>query len=260
MKIAITGKGGVGKTTLTALLAKTYEEEGYKVYAIDADPDANLASVLGVPEPDGIVPIVEMKELIKERVGSTSEDIGSYFTMNPRVDDIPEKYGIRIGDIRLLVLGHIPKARGGCACPENIFLRELVSHALTQKGEIVLIDMEAGIEHLGRGTAQGVDVMIIVVEPSRQSIETSKRIFKLARELGVPKIVGVVNRVASPDENTLVQNALENIPLIASISNDDDIRTNSINNQSIVVNDTMKLSIAEITGELKAFSASETEI
>ena len=246
MKIAITGKGGVGKTTLAALLAQELAERGYKVYAIDADPDANLASMLGVPDPDGIRPIVEMKELIKERVGATSEDIGSYFTMNPRVDDIPEQYGVRLGNIRLLVMGHIPKARGGCACPENIFVRELISHALTQEEEVVILDMEAGIEHLGRGTAQGVDVMLIVVEPSRQSIETARRIGKLARDLGVPRVAGILNKMDSGDTLAKVEKALNDMPLIGVLPQDSALRADSLDGGAVKATESTRQVVAKI--------------
>ncbi len=250
MKLAITGKGGVGKTTISALLAKEFAERGNKVYVIDADPDANMASILGVPDGDKIKPIVDMKALIKERVGSTSSDIGSYFTMNPRVDDIPEEYGVRLGNIRLLVMGHIPKARGGCACPENVFVRELINHALTQDGEIVIMDMEAGIEHLGRGTAQGVDLMMIVVEPSRQSIETAQRIHKLAANLGVPKIVGVLNKIDNDEESKQVKEVLKNLEIIASLPLDLEIRTNWQAGSDINIPKLLGESITNITDRL----------
>lgn len=246
MKIAITGKGGVGKTTISALLAKSFAERGYQVYAIDADPDANLASVLGIENPDAIRPIVEMKELIKERVGATSEEIGSYFTMNPRVDDIPEEYGTRLGNIRLLVMGHIPKARGGCACPENIFVRELVSHALTQDREIVIMDMEAGIEHLGRGTAQGVDAMLIVVEPSKQSIETAKRIKTLAEDLGVAKIVAVLNKLSEPSDHDRLKGELRDLQIGAEIPFDANVRSLSLSNDGIQLTKELHMPIESI--------------
>jgi CO dehydrogenase maturation factor len=232
MKIAITGKGGVGKTTLSALLALAFAKQGRKVYAIDADPDANLASMLGVSDADSIRPIVEMKELIKERMGATSQDVGTYFTLNPRVDDIPERYGLRLGNLRLLVLGHLPKARGGCACPENVFLRELVSHALLQQEEVVILDMEAGIEHLGRGTAAGVDVMLIVVEPSRQSLETTRRIHRLATDLGVPRIQAVANKVQAGEED-LISKALPGLPVIATLPIDKTLRAGSLAGKAI---------------------------
>jgi CO dehydrogenase maturation factor len=233
MKIAISGKGGVGKTTLAALLAQAYAEKGFKVFAIDADPDANLASMLGIPNAEAIRPVVEMKELIKERVGATSQEIGSYFTMNPRVDDIPEQYGLRIGNIRLLVMGHIPKARGGCACPENIFVRELVSHALLQEEEVVIMDMEAGIEHLGRGTAEGVEVMLIVVEPSAQSIETAKRIHRLASDLGVKKIFAVANKIAKDGDVLAIEQALPDIRVMTFLRWSEELRRDSFRGKAV---------------------------
>ncbi len=243
MKIAITGKGGVGKTTLAALLAKAYAQRGYKVWAIDADPDANLASMLGVPDPDSLRPIVEMKELIKERVGATSQDIGAYFTLNPRVDDIPEQYGIMVDGVRLLVLGHIPKARGGCACPENVFLRELVNHALLQKDEVVILDMEAGIEHLGRGTVEGVDVMLIVIEPSRQSIETAQRIYELADDLGVPRICAVVNKVRNNEEVSVMVKALPFITILTQFPYNERLRSGSLQARGIEITPDIQLQI-----------------
>ncbi len=240
MKIAITGKGGVGKTTLAALLAQACAEKGFKVYAIDADPDANLASMLGISNAEAIRPVVEMKELIKERVGATSQEIGSYFTMNPRVEDIPEQYGVRVGNIRLLVMGHIPKARGGCACPENIFVRELVSHALLQKEEVVIMDMEAGIEHLGRGTAEGVEVMLIVVEPSAQSIETARRIHRLASDLGVKNILAVANKIVNNADIQALERALPELQVITSMRWDDELRGNSFRGKAVELSDDLR--------------------
>ena len=220
----------MGKTTLAALLAQGFSERGYQVFAIDADPDANLASMLGAPDPDEIRPIADMKELIKERVGATSGDIGSYFTINPRVDDIPDQYGIRLGNIRLLVMGQIPRARGGCACPENILVRELVSHVLTQKEEVVILDMEAGIEHLGRGTAEGVNVMLIVVEPFRQSIETAKRIQRLASDL----------------DHNIVEKALPDLHIVTGWPFDAELRDLSLEGGAIRLTPKLHQPVAEI--------------
>jgi CO dehydrogenase maturation factor len=246
MKIAVTGKGGVGKTTIAALLIQELADRGLLVYAIDADPDANLASMLGFPDADRIKPIIELKSLIKERVGATSEEIGAYFTMNPRVDDIPEEYGVRMGNIRLLVMGHLPKARGGCACPENILVRELVSHALTQDDEVVILDMEAGIEHLGRGTAQGVDLMLIVVEPSRQSVETAQRIRKLASDLGVPRIAAVLNKVGDDDEHRQVEAMLKTLEIVAVLPYDLEFKMSSLQEEGVKITNLLKSGIEEI--------------
>jgi CO dehydrogenase maturation factor len=252
MKIAISGKGGVGKTTLAALLAQAYAEKGFKVFAIDADPDANLASMLGIPNAEAIRPVVEMKELIKERVGATSQEIGSYFTMNPRVDDIPEQYGLRIGNIRLLVMGHIPKARGGCACPENIFVRELVSHALLQEEEVVIMDMEAGIEHLGRGTAEGVEVMLIVVEPSAQSIETAKRIHRLASDLGVKKIFAVANKIAKDGDVLAIEQALPDIRVMTFLRWSEELRGDSFKGKAVNLSGHIQVEMNKIVNSVAA--------
>ncbi|RJP82243.1 MAG: carbon monoxide dehydrogenase [Candidatus Zixiibacteriota bacterium] len=251
MKIALTGKGGVGKTTLAALLAQRYAAQGMRVYAIDADPDANLASMLGVPDPEAIVPMVEMKALIKERVGATSQDLGTYFSLNPRVDDIPERYGLRLGNLRLLVLGHVPRARGGCACPENVFLRELVSHALTLHDEVVILDMEAGVEHLGRGTAAGVDWMLIVVEPSRQSLETAGRIRRLAGDLGVPRIAAVGNKIASPEDRAVLEQALPGLPFLAWLPHDPELRAQSLRGRGLEASAGVAEVIANIMEKLQ---------
>ncbi|HEX7344662.1 MAG TPA: carbon monoxide dehydrogenase, partial [bacterium] len=152
---------------------------------------------------------------------------------NPRVEDIPEQYGVRLGNIRLLVMGHIPKARGGCACPENIFVRELVSHALLQNEEVVIMDMEAGIEHLGRGTAEGVEAMLIVVEPSAQSIETARRIQRLASDLGVKKVFAVANKIENDSDMQAIKRALPDIQVMISLEWSEDLRGNSFKGKGV---------------------------
>ena len=154
MKIAVSGKGGVGKTTLSATLSKLFADEGRKVIAIDADPDTNLASALGIKDADKITPLVELKELIKERTGSTSDEYGKFFKLNPTVADLPEKYSVSCNGLRLMTLGTIKRGGSGCACPEGVMLKALLNHLILQRDEVVIIDMEAGIEHLG-GRQQG---------------------------------------------------------------------------------------------------------
>ncbi len=205
MKIAISGKGGVGKTTLASLLCLSFRRAGYDVLAIDADPDANLAATLGFPDPDGIVPVVEMKELIAERTGTQPGSMGMYFKLNPRVDDIPKRFGVSHEGIRLLVMGKVKQAGSGCYCPEGAFVRELVGHLLLEKKDVVVMDMEAGVEHLGRGTSGDVDAFLIVIEPGLRSLETAKRISGLAVGLGVKHIYIVANRVSGGEDRALVE-------------------------------------------------------
>lgn len=185
MKVAITGKGGVGKTTLASLLARIYASEGKTVLAIDANPDANLAMALGIPqeEADKVVPIAEMKELIEERTGAKPGSQAPYFKLNPKVDDIPERFSAKIDGVRLLKMGAVRGGGAGCMCPENALLRALMTHLLFRESDVLVMDMDAGMEHIGRGTARGVDAFIIVVEPGKRSVQTAKGIRTLAGDL-----------------------------------------------------------------------------
>jgi CO dehydrogenase maturation factor len=218
MKIAISGKGGVGKTLLSAFLAQIFAESGFSVIAIDADPDANLASTLGFADPDKITPISEMSDLIEERVGVRPGQSGSFFKLNPRVDDLPEEYSVRHDGIRLMVMGRIKRGGTGCYCPEGALLQALLSHLLLQRDEVVIMDMEAGIEHLSRGTTRAVDRLIIVVEPGRRSIETAQTIIKLARDLGVenPAIVG--NKIRNEADRQFIRSSLPGMDILGFIS------------------------------------------
>jgi CO dehydrogenase maturation factor len=207
MKLAISGKGGVGKTMLAALLSREYARNGYSVLAIDADPDTNLASALGFPHPDEITPISEMKELVEERTGVKPGQPGSLFKLNPKVDDIPEKYAQTIDGIRLMVMGKVKKGGSGCYCAENTLLQALIVHLLVARNEVVILDMAAGIEHLGRATAKAVDKLIVVVEPGRKSVETAFRVKKLAQDIGLSQIVAVGNKIRNAaDRNFLISN------------------------------------------------------
>ncbi len=207
MKIAISGKGGVGKTLLVSLLSKIFAESSYSVIAIDADPDANLAATLGFSEPEKITPISEMNDLIEERTGARPGQSAPYFKLNPKVDDIPEKYALKQNGIRLMRMGRIKKGGTGCYCPESALLQALMSHLLVARNEVVILDMEAGIEHLGRGTAGAVDKLIVVVEPGRRSIETAFSIKKLATEIGLQNVAIVGNKVRNQsDREFLISN------------------------------------------------------
>lgn len=207
MKIAISGKGGVGKTLLSALLVKEYARRGFSVLAIDADPDANLASALGFPQSETITPISEMQELIEERTGVKPGQPGALFKLNPRVDDIPENYARRLDGIRLMVMGKIKRGGSGCYCAENTLLQALITHLLVFRNEAVILDMAAGIEHLSRATARAVDKLIIVVEPGRKSLETALRIKQMAGDIGIIHIAAVGNKIRNPaDRDFLTSN------------------------------------------------------
>ncbi len=195
MKLAVTGKGGVGKTTVAAGLARVLAERGQKVLAIDADPASNLATALGFPKSQQLTPIAEMKELIEERTEAKSGSMGGFFKLNPRVDDLPDKYTREKDGIRLMVMGTVQKGGGGCVCPENVMVRTLVSHLLLRRGEVVILDMEAGVEHLGRATAQAVDKLIVVVEPGQRSLEVAQKIRQLAVDIGLKNMGLVGNKI-----------------------------------------------------------------
>jgi len=200
MKIAVSGKGGVGKTTFAAFLIKALSDNGTKVLAIDADPDANLAQALGINKDAEIVPISEMKEIIEERTEAKVGTMGSFFKLNPRVDDLPEKLSIRINGIKLMVLGGVKTGGSGCICPESTMLKALVRHIVLARDEAVVLDMEAGLEHLGRGTAMAVDRLVVVVEPGRRSVETAHHILRLAEDIGLKKLSFVGNKIRSEQD------------------------------------------------------------
>jgi len=209
-KIAVCGKGGVGKTLIAGTLARLLARRGFRVLAIDVDSNPNLHSVLGVKLDTPLKPIVDNELLVEERTGARPGDLGVFFTLNPRVDDIPDKYSIVSPDgIKLLVIG-MPRARLGCMCPQNAIVRALVDHIVLDRSEVVILDMEAGLEHFGRGTARGVDYLLIVMEPTLKSLETAKRSLFLARELGISRVWCVLNKVRSSEEvDYIVKKALD---------------------------------------------------
>lgn len=234
MKIAISGKGGVGKTTLAACLAKYYVKRNYKVIAVDADPDSNLASALGL-EPSKVLeitPLVEMSKLIEERTGAKSGEYGLYFKLNPRVDDIPQKFGIDIDGVRLLVAGTIKAGGSGCYCPENVFLKRLFRHLVVNIDEVVILDMEAGIEHLGRGTCENMDCLIIVVEPGLRSIQTAHAVKKMAKDLGIQSLFVVVNKLHSEQERIFLENNLKEFRILGTLPYSESVRDSDLKNYS----------------------------
>jgi len=235
MKVAISGKGGVGKTTLCATLARLFADEGREVYAIDADPDSNLASALGYNAASAprIEPLVKMKRLIAERTGASPDEYGKVFKLNPEVADLPEKYSVNIGGIKLLVLGTIYKGGSGCACPENTLLRSLMLHFFLERDANVLLDMEAGIEHLGRATAQGIEHMIVVVEPGQRSVETAMHVKSLAADIDIKKVSVVGNKFANESQRAIIRERIGDIPVLGFISYNDRLIEADLANRAV---------------------------
>ncbi len=217
MKIAISGKGGVGKTTFASFLIKALSERGLKVLAIDADPDANLAQALGIGKDKEITPISKMKELIEERTETKLGTMGGFFKLNPKVDDLPEKLSIRVDNIKLMVLGGVKKGGAGCICPESTLLKNLLRHVVLARNETVVVDMEAGLEHLSRGTASGVDKMVIVVEPGTRSIETAYQIRSMANDLGIRNILVVGNKVRNINDEEFISSKMKDFEILGFI-------------------------------------------
>lgn len=221
MKLAVSGKGGVGKTTFAAILIRTLDKQGKHVLAIDADPDANLAAAIGIADSDKITPISEMKELIYERTGAKPGGIGGFFKLNPRVDDLPDALSVKFNNIRFMRLGCIKKGGSGCICPESTFLKVLSGHIVLLKDEAIIMDMEAGIEHLGRATAQAVDKLIVVVEPGYRSVDTACHIKRLASEIGVKNIVAIGNKIRSERDEKFLKKHLSDFEFLGFIQYDD---------------------------------------
>ncbi|AEH44639.1 cobyrinic acid ac-diamide synthase [Thermodesulfatator indicus DSM 15286] len=229
MKIAICGKGGVGKSTIAALLCRALLEKGYKVLAIDADPSPHLARLLGFKEADKVTPIAEMKDLLAAR----AEKEGPFYSLNPKVDDLPEKFTLVRNGLKLMVLGAIKEAGGGCACPEQTVLRRLLSFLLLQSKEAIVIDLEAGVEPFGRATISAIDAVLIVVQPYLGSIETAKQIAKMAKDLGVKNIFFVGNNISDKEDIVFLEKELDS-PLLVYFFNNKDLAGAERSGQSVI--------------------------
>ena len=226
MKLAISGKGGVGKSTLAGGLARGFADEGRKVLAIDADPDANLAVSIGISHEAAmdIVPLSDMKDIVEERTGAKLGTYGQMFKMNPRVDDLPEQICLTHKGVKLLAMGTVKEGGGGCVCPESVLLKALMRHILLERDDVVIMDMEAGIEHLGRGTSESVDAIVIVAEPGLRSVQTAATTARLARQIGIKRLFVVFNKVVDDSEVEMLKDGLGDIEPIGIIHFSDKVR------------------------------------
>lgn len=226
MKIAISGKGGVGKTTLAGCLARLLADRGQKVLAIDADPDSNLPSAIGIPEAllSQLQPLAQMRELVAERTGAQPGTFGGMFKLNPKVDDIPDAFSVSHGGIKLLTLGTVPKGGSGCLCPESTLLRVLMRHLMVRRDEAVIVDMEAGLEHLARGSTESMDAFIVVVEPGQRAIQTAHQIRRLASDLGVRRVLVVGNKIAENSDRAVIEEGVGTLPVLGHLPYRETIR------------------------------------
>jgi len=223
VKIAVSGKGGVGKTFVAGVLADFFAKKGFKVLAIDADPSPNLALTLGIPldEANKIVPVSENSQLLESKTRTNYEGV---YRLSFTVDDIVEKFGVKSPyGMNLLVMGTVRSAGAGCTCPANAVIRALLRHLIVERDEVVVMDMEAGVEHMGRGTAKHVDTMLIVADSSLKSLETAKKIYRLATEAGIKKAFMVGNKVRDSSEGEMIQRfaAKNKISILALVPHDE---------------------------------------
>jgi len=224
VKVAVTGKGGVGKTTFSALLCHLYETENVGVLAVDADPDANLAVTLGFSRDETPDPISSLRELIHERTGAQPGTWGGMFKINPKVDDIPDKYCVRRGTLSLMIMGTVESGGKGCICPESAFLKALMAHMVFNEDQHLVMDMEAGLEHLGRGTATAVDSFVVVVRPDIKSIETAERIMPLCADLNIKNVFFVGNEIRDDSDEAFLREKLADYNVAGMIPASDEVR------------------------------------
>jgi CO dehydrogenase maturation factor len=249
MKLAIVGKGGVGKTTLAAALARRFSRQGQPVVAVDADPDGNLPSALGVAHERVPQPIAQMRELILERTDAKDEGAGLMFRLNPAVDDLPDRFAVDADGAKLLVLGTVETGGKGCMCPEGAVLKALMQHLLLRVADNVVLDMEAGLEHMGRASATGVDALVAVVEPGMRSVQTAARIRKLAGDIGIRTTFVVANKIRRPEEFDALRSALGDVNIIGTLPYSAELARADLEGRSVEVEDRAFSEAVEAIGE-----------
>ena len=229
MKIAVAGKGGVGKTFISGTLARLLAQAGYSVLVIDADPNINTASSIGISAEvaEKIMPLSDNDDLILEKTGvAPGKSYGQIFRLTPTVSDIVEDFGVVGPDgVKLLVMGTVKGGDMGCMCPSNALIRVLIQHLLIQRKEVLVMDMVAGLEHLGRGTARRMDTMLVVVEPRMKSIDTVRRIISLAADIEIKEVLAVGNKIRNATERAFIEEKLKEleISIVAYIPYDDSV-------------------------------------
>ncbi len=237
MKIVVSGKGGVGKTTFAGTLARIFSDKDHKVIAVDSDPSMNLHLALGMENP---TPISEFRDLITERT-VLSQGI---YNLKPKVDDIVDEYSAKKENINLLVMGTVEVATGGCMCPENTFLRALLRHMIVKRGEYIILDTEAGLEHIGRGIAKKFDIMVVVVEPSAKAVETANRIYDLSMEMGIQRVYAVGNKIISDKQKEYIENNIK-FEVLGFIPFDEAVLEADMKDTAIFGNDSKALKAIE---------------
>jgi CO dehydrogenase maturation factor len=225
MKIAVSGKGGVGKTTISANLARLFVQKGYNVYAVDADPDSSLGLALGINEEElnKIKPVIEMRDIISQMAGD-----GALYALNPAVNDLADKFSIKVNGIKFLRMGGIKQGGSACYCKENTFLRAIVNSLLLDVNDVVILDMSAGIEHLTRGTSRGVDLMLIITEPGKSSAATARIVEKLAKDLQVKDVKFIANKVRNEKEEAFIKENFNEHELLGIVHYDEIISERSM--------------------------------
>jgi len=233
LKIAVSGKGGVGKTTVAASMVKAFASNNYKVYAIDADPDVSLGLTLGLPieELKKLKPLIDMKEVIDGK----SSGGGLLFDLNPEVEDVIEEYSFKQGQVHFLRMGGIKQGGSACYCKENSFLNAVLNSLLFDQDEVVILDMSAGIEHLTRGTSEGVNLMIIITEPTKVSVQTARVVQQLAQDLGIKNIKILGNKVRHEKEEQFLQSQFSENELMGVIRFDENIWEKAMNTETGVL-------------------------